>query len=174
MSSIDLAILGIVAERPQSAYEIQKDVAYHNFSRWTKISIPSVYKKVLQLKQAGYLCSDAVKGERAAEKAVYSITERGRAYFRELMHAYCARQIPLQFDCNVVVANLSKLEKPEALALLAQLRESLLASAQQSAQYAAQFSNIPLTGRTIFEQQRLVYDALLTWLDAFEAQFRQH
>ncbi len=36
MSSIDLVILGIVSEKPQSAYDIQKDVEYHHFSRWTK------------------------------------------------------------------------------------------------------------------------------------------
>lgn len=36
MSSIDLVILGIVLEKPQSAYDIQKDVEYHHFSRWTK------------------------------------------------------------------------------------------------------------------------------------------
>ena len=36
MSSIDLVILGIVLEKPQSAYDIQKDIEYHNFSRWTK------------------------------------------------------------------------------------------------------------------------------------------
>lgn len=64
MSSIDLVILGIVLEKPQSAYDIQKDIEYHNFSRWTKISIPSVYKKVLQLKEKGYLTSASsfVKG----------------------------------------------------------------------------------------------------------------
>ena len=39
MSSIDLVILGIVLEKPQSAYDIQKDVEYHHFSRWTKISV---------------------------------------------------------------------------------------------------------------------------------------
>ena len=31
MSSIDLVILGIVLEKPQSAYDIQKDIEYHNF-----------------------------------------------------------------------------------------------------------------------------------------------
>ena len=49
MSSIDLVILGIVLEKPQSAYDIQKDVEYHHFPRWTKISVPSIYRKVLQL-----------------------------------------------------------------------------------------------------------------------------
>ena len=51
MSTIDLVILGIVAEKPQSAYDIQKDIEYHHLSRWTKISIPSIYRKVLQLSE---------------------------------------------------------------------------------------------------------------------------
>ena len=53
MSSIDLVILGIVLEKPQSAYDIQKDVEYHHFPRWTKISVPSIYRKVLQLSEKG-------------------------------------------------------------------------------------------------------------------------
>ena len=60
MSSIDLVILGIVLEKPQSAYDIQKDVDYHHFSRWTKISVPSIYRKVIQLNEKGYLNSDIV------------------------------------------------------------------------------------------------------------------
>ena len=53
MASIDLVILGIVLEKPQSAYEIQKDVEYHHFSRWTKVSVPSIYRKVRQLSEKG-------------------------------------------------------------------------------------------------------------------------
>ena len=68
MSSIDLVILGIVLEKPQSAYDIQKDVDYHHFSRWTKISVPSVYRKVIQLNEKGYLKSDIVKGDKFADK----------------------------------------------------------------------------------------------------------
>ena len=64
MSSIDLVILGIVMEKPQSAYDIQKDVEYHHLSRWTKISVPSIYRKVLQMNEQGYLESSIVKGDR--------------------------------------------------------------------------------------------------------------
>lgn len=41
MSSIELIILGILLEKPQSAYDIQKDVDYHHFSRWAKVNINS-------------------------------------------------------------------------------------------------------------------------------------
>lgn len=171
MSSIDLVILGIVLEKPQSAYDIQKDIEYHNFSRWTKISVPSVYKKVLQLKEKGYLTSDVVKGERFAEKAIYSITDAGKAYFETLMDSIAEQNVPLTFDFNVVITNLNKMDRLHAQALVSKLRKSILASAEKNEGYAQQYANIPFVGRTIFDQQRLLYQALLEWLDSFSIQF---
>ena len=173
VSSIDLVILGMVLEKPQSAYELQKDIEYHNFSRWTKISVPSVYKKVLQLKEKGYLASDVVKGERYAEKAIYSVTDAGKAYFETLMDTIAGQDVPLTFDFNVVVTNLNKLDRPHALALVEKLRSSILASMVNNEAYAQRYADIPLVGRTIFDQQRLLYQALLEWLDAFSAQFTE-
>lgn len=174
MSSIDLAILGMVLEKPQSAYDIQKDAEYHHFSRWTKISTPSIYRKVVQLNEKGYLKSDTVKGNKFADKAVYSITEKGRAYFDELMNAYVSENISLLFDFNVVITNLNKVNRESALGLTEKLRNSITVSAQANEEYAAEHAEIPLVGRTIFEQQRLLYDALLAWLESFERQFKDN
>lgn len=173
MSSIDLVILGIILEKPQSAYDIQKDVDYHHFARWTKVSTPSIYRKVIQLNEKGYLQSNIIKGDKFADKAVYSITEKGRAYFEQLMDSYVKEPIPLLFDFNVVITNLNKMDKGKALDLVAQLRNTITASAEASDQYAANYTDIPLVGRTIFEQQRLLYRSLLEWLDTFECQYRE-
>ena len=173
MSSIDLVILGMVLEKPQSAYDIQKDVDYHQFPRWTKISVPSIYRKVIQLNEAGYLQSNIVKGDRFADKAVYSITEKGRAYFEELMNTYASQKVSFLFDFNVVITNLNKMDKEHALDLVKKLRDSIIASAKTNDEYAAEYADIPLVGRTIFEQQRMLYHTLLEWLDTFENQFRE-
>ena len=173
MSSIDLVILGILMEGPQSAYNIQKDVEYHHFPRWTKISVPSIYKKVLQLKEKGYLDSTLVKGERFADKAVYSITPAGREHFSQLMDHYAGQPVPLQFDFNVVITNLNKLPPEEARPLIRRLRESLQDGLRATAQYAAEYAEIPLVGRSIFDQQARLYEALLQWLEDFEAQFTE-
>lgn len=173
MSSIDLVILGIVLEKPQSAYDIQKDVEYHHLSRWTKISSPSIYRKVLQLHEKGYLKSDVVKGDRFADKAVYSITEQGRAYFEELMSSCAAGPVPLLFDFNVVITNLNKVDKAEAMELISTLRQSIQSSAELNKSYAQEFADIPLEGKTIFEQQQMLYGSLLEWLNHFEGQFLQ-
>lgn len=170
MSSIDLVILGIVMEKPQSAYDIQKDVDYHHFSRWTKISVASIYRKVIWLNENGYLSSDIVKGDKFADKAVYSITDKGRAYFEELMDTYTDEKVSLLFDFNVVITNLNKMDKEKALELVKKLRKNIDASARSNEEYAICYADIPLVGRTIFEQQRLLYQALTQWLDAFEQQ----
>lgn len=172
MSSIDLAILGMVIEKSQSAYDIQKDVDYHHFSRWTKISVPSIYRKVIKLADNGYLKSDVVKGEKFADKAIYSITDKGRAYFEQLMNDSVNQQVPLLFDFNVVIANLNRLDKQKAMGLVAQLRNSITISKQTNKEYAEEYySYLPLVGKTIFNQQQLLYNALLEWIDTFEKEF---
>lgn len=170
MSSIDLVVLGIVLEKPQSAYDIQKDVEYHNLSKWTKISISSIYRKVLQLKDKGYLESDIVKGAKSADKAIYSITEKGKEYFDTLMCSLASQRITLFCDFNVVIANLNKVSASDAVKLISKLRESIKISAKANENYAIQYADIPLAGRTIFDQQKLLYHSLLEWLDHFEAQ----
>lgn len=173
MSTIDLVILGIVAEKPQSAYDIQKDIEYHHLSRWTKISIPSIYRKVLQLSEKGYLRSDIVKGDRFADKAVYSITDEGKDYFNSLMQYYATQTVPLLFDFNVVIANLNKLNKDAALDLISKLKENITVSVGTNEEYLTEYSNIPLVWKTIIEQQGLLYKTLLEWLDTFREQFER-
>ena len=89
------------------------------------------------------------------------------------MAFYAAGPVPLLFDFNVVITNLNKMDKAEAMELVSTLRQSIQSSAELNEGYAQEFADIPLVGRTIFEQQQLLYDALLEWLNHFEGQFLQ-
>lgn len=51
MATIDLIVLGMLKKEPMGAYDLQKLVRYRNISKWMKISIPSIYKKVIQLEK---------------------------------------------------------------------------------------------------------------------------
>ena len=75
----------------------------------------------------------------------------------------------IRFQCGTT--NLNKMDKAEALELVSALRWSIQSSAESNEGYAQEFADIPLVGRTIFEQQQLLYRALLEWLDHFEGQF---
>jgi len=109
----------------------------------------------------------------AQQKTLRFITNKGRAHFKELTASCAAGSVPLLFDFNAVIANLNKMDKAEAVELVSALRRSMRSSAELIEGYAQEFSDILLVGRTIFEQQRLLYRALLEWLDHFEGQFLQ-
>ena len=88
--------------------------------------------------------------------------------------AECYTQtVPLLFDFNVVIANLNKLNKDAALDLISKLKESITVSVGTNEEYLTEYSNIPLVGKTIIEQQGLLYKTLLEWLDTFREQFER-
>lgn len=85
MATIDLIVLGMLKKEALSAYDIQKLVEYRNISKWVKISTPSIYKKVIQLEEKGYISSNIVKEGKMPEKAIYSLTEAGEKQLENLM-----------------------------------------------------------------------------------------
>ena len=88
------------------------------------------------------------------------------------MNDFVNQQVPLLFDFNVVIANLNRLDKQKAMGLVAQLRNSITISKQTNKEYAEEYySYLPLVGKTIFDQQQLLYNALLEWIDTFEKEF---
>ncbi|MDK2787599.1 MAG: hypothetical protein PWP07_824 [Epulopiscium sp.] len=88
------------------------------------------------------------------------------------MNLYADQHISFIFDFNLVITNLNKIDKEHALELVKKLRNSITVSAQTNDEYAVNYADIPLVGRTIFEQQRMLYQTLLEWLDSFESQFK--
>ena len=68
MATIDLIVLGMLKKEPLSAYDLQKLVEYRNISKWVKISTPSIYKKVIQLEEKGYISSHIEKEGKMPEK----------------------------------------------------------------------------------------------------------
>ena len=146
MSAIDLAILGMIIEQPRSAYELQKDVQYHQFSRWSKIATPTIYQNVHRLENKGYLQSEQLLGEKGVERPVYSITDQGRGYFMQLMTQYVEQQIAFLFDFNIVITNLDKIS-------------------------AVEYPDTPMVGLAIFQQQQQLYKSLLVWLTQFITDF---
>ena len=86
MATIDLIVLGMLKKEPMGAYDLQKLVEYRNISKWVKISTPSIYKKVIQLEEKGYIVSHTEKEGKMPEKAVYSLTEKGEQEFEKLIN----------------------------------------------------------------------------------------
>lgn len=125
MSTVDLTLLGILMNKPLNAYEIKKRMEFMHIRRWTKISSPAVYKNLVNLHRRGYLDAETVREGEMPEKTVYTVNEKGKMHFRSLMEKLSQNPGTVYIEFTTLIAQLNKLEKPEALRMLSELEENL-------------------------------------------------
>lgn len=169
MATIDLIVLGIVKKEPLSAYDIQKLVEYRNISRWVKISTPSIYKKVIQLEQKGFIRGTMIKEGNMAEKAVYSLTEEGEEEFRRLMFGISSEPVHMFLDFNAVIVNLDSLSAEEQRVCLSRIGENvktLKAYLEENIEKKEGLPEIPDTGKAVLRQQYILIQAIETWMES--------
>lgn len=167
MTSIDLIVLGMLKKEPLSAYDIQKQVEYRNISKWVKISTPSIYKKVLQLEEKGYISSNIVKEGKMPEKAVYSLTKTGEKEFENLMFEIAAKPIQIFLDFNAVIVNLDHLPPKDQMKCLTDIETNvkiLKSYLEENLQAKKNIPEIPQTGIAVLQQQSVLVEAIETWI----------
>ena len=174
MATIDLIVLGILKKESMSAYDIQKLVEYRNISKWVKISTPSIYKKVIQLEEKGYITSTQVKEGKMPEKAVYTLTDSGKSQFEKLMIEISLRPIHIFLDFNAVIVNLDSLSRENQRACLANIEDNiktLKSYLEENENLKKNAPEIPETGMAVLEQQFILIQAIETWIASMKERF---
>lgn len=167
MAAIDLIVLGILKKEPLGAYDIQKLVEYRNISKWVKISTPSIYKKVIQLEDKGYIKSNTVREGKMPEKAVYSLTEAGEDEFERLMLAISCQPVRFFLDLNAVIVNLTSLSPENQKACLTNIADNvktLKAYLEENIREKDSLPEIPETGKAVLRQQLILAQAVEAWV----------
>lgn len=175
MATIDLIVLGILKKEPMSAYDIQKLVEYRNISKWVKISTPSIYKKVIQLEEKGYISSHMEKEGKMPEKAVYSLTEKGKQQFEKLMIEISCKPVNIFLDFNAVIVNLESMTKEkqqECLDNIESSMETLKAYLEENIALKEGCSDVPVTGMAVLKQQYLLAQAIEEWICTLKENMR--
>jgi PadR family transcriptional regulator AphA len=75
--SLKFALLGLLAERPKYGYEIKREFEGALGNVWS-VSYGQLYPTLRRLSEVGWLTKKTEPGKKAAEKNIYSITEKGR------------------------------------------------------------------------------------------------
>lgn len=174
MATIDLIVLGIVKQKPISAYDIQKIVEYCNISKWVKISTPSIYKKVLQLEEKGLIKSTIVKEGKMAEKAIYAITDHGNKEFEHLMLEIADQPIHIFLDFNAVIVNLNSLPIEKQKVCISHIEnniKTMKSYLEENKNEKEQLPDIPETGKAVLQQQLILAEAIEKWIDTIKANF---
>lgn len=167
MATIDLIVLGILKKESLSAYDIQKLVEYRNISKWVKISTPSIYKKVIQLEEKGYITSTQVKEGKMPEKAVYTLTDFGNQQFEKLMLEISGKPINIFLDFNAVIVNIDSLSKEEQKSCIANIEsniKTLKSYLEDNLNLKKDAPKVPEVGLAVLEQQYILAQAIETWI----------
>ena len=174
MATIDLIVLGILKKESMSAYDIQKLVEYRNISKWVKISTPSIYKKVIQLAEKGYITSTQVKDGKMPEKAIYTLTDSGNSQFEKLMLEISLKPIYIFLDFNAVIVNLDSLSRENQKVCLANIEDNiktLKSYLEENESLKKNAPEIPETGMAVLEQQLILIQAIETWIASMKERF---
>lgn len=119
MTNGELAILGLVVERPMYGYEIEQVIEQRTMRNWTEIGFSSIYYLLKKLQTEGLVDSrvDTSRSKGPARK-VFGATRKGRsAWKRETRRALATprRQFP---DIYLGMAGMPGLEPEQAIEAL--------------------------------------------------------
>ena len=147
MATIDLIVLGMLKKEPLSAYDLQKLVEYRNISKWVKISTPSIYKKVIQLEEKGYISR--------------------KRQFEKLMLEISCKPINIFLDFNAVIVNLDSMPRErqqECLDNIESSMEVLKKYLEENIALKKSKEDIPVTGMAVLQQQYTLAEAIEEWI----------
>jgi DNA-binding PadR family transcriptional regulator len=173
MSSIDLFILGFIIEKPMSAYEFAELAKKYKLQEMIKISTAAIYKNMKKLGSRGYLLTKAVRQGEMAEKKIYSISEKGRKYFFQLMDIYSSMNYHLYLDINSCIAHLDRVDKSKALLLLENLKDTFYRKRIYLHHAMEAYKDIPLQGRALIKQHYMVNNTLIKWIEGLIRDYKK-
>jgi len=81
---IELAILGLLKERPMHGYQLNRELSEQLGGLW-RVSYGSLYPSLRRLERDGAIRSEAGGGTGARRKTVYAMTPEGERLFLELL-----------------------------------------------------------------------------------------
>ncbi len=69
LTNTELAVLGLLAERPKHGYQIEQDIVERGMREWTEIGFSSIYYILNKLEAAGWLSSGSEGAQSAGAEA---------------------------------------------------------------------------------------------------------
>ena len=83
MNRYDLVLLGFIAEKESSGYDIITTIKRRELDRWAKISTSTVYNRLLRLEKSECIVGRVEKDSNRPERTLYTITDKGRTLLRK-------------------------------------------------------------------------------------------
>ncbi|MBC3796696.1 PadR family transcriptional regulator [Acetobacterium tundrae] len=174
MSTVDLMLLGVLIQKPMNAYEMKKEMEFRNINNWVKISSPSVYKNLVKLYKSEYINGETVREGEMPEKTIYTINEKGRNYFMQLMHQYSENPGTVYVDFCAFIANLHYMDYETGLKMIAMLQDSLAYKCDNVNVQLERMEGVSFYATSIITLYSQMYTVFYNWLEDFKKQYKSN
>ena len=165
---IDLIILAMIKQESQSAYDLQKKVEKRNVCYWIKMSIPSIYKKVLKLTEKGYLKTQTIKEGNMPSKTIYEITKEGNDYLIKNIRKVSEEAVRFFIDYNAVIMSMNCVGVDLQKELINNMKKNIYEFNEEMKEKANYKVQVPFWGEAIIMQQRMLANTMKEWIDVLE------
>ena len=166
LTPAELTVLGLVIERPQHGYDLERVIEQRGIRQWTDIGFSSIYYLLSKLERRGLLHVPQAPAA-AKSRRVFHATTEGRRHASRTALAFVAEARPVPHPLLVGVANLALFSAQQyAQALrtrLAQIEARIAAVRAVGAAQQTQTS-LPLAAREVFSYSLSLMEAERQWL----------
>jgi DNA-binding PadR family transcriptional regulator len=125
ISDREAAILGLLCQRPQYGYELEKTIEERNMRVWTKIGFSSIYYVLKKLEDKDLIESSIEDVEGKPARKVYTVTESGYNAIKNKLKAVLSQNKKLISPFDLGIAYHFLLEPEEVIECLTVYLESL-------------------------------------------------
>jgi DNA-binding PadR family transcriptional regulator len=165
----ELAILGLIAEKPVHGYEVEQIVEQRGMRQWTDIGFSSIYHILNKLEKNGLLRDEIQAAGARPARRIFHLTSLGKDVLLNEIHRRLSSPRVHSSDMDLVLANWMLFPQDVIITGLREQRQYL---AQRLEQVRAQWendlreSNFPLPINELFDHTCHALKTEIEWLDA--------
>jgi DNA-binding PadR family transcriptional regulator len=169
----ELHLLGLLRAGPRTGYDLHRIVVAHG-ELYADLKKGNVYYLLERLAQAGALqvTTEAGAPGPRRERLIYALTEQGRQRFHALLREVVREYEPAHSGVEVGMIFLSSLEPGEAVALLRERRERVIARRAVVERETHEADRLPV--QLARDHLLSLIDAELGWIDRTLRRLGEH
>ncbi|MFQ6083184.1 MAG: helix-turn-helix transcriptional regulator [Candidatus Aminicenantia bacterium] len=126
LSNVEIAILGLVAEKPRYGYEIEAVIEERGMREWTDIGFSSIYYVLSKLEKEGLLESKIEQRGSTPFRRIYRINKKGKETLKKEIVRLISNPKKTHSELDLGISNLPCLSKKEVIISLKKYIESLI------------------------------------------------
>ncbi len=161
----DIAILGLLMEKPSYGYELEQRIQSRGYRNWTNIEQSSIYNSLRRLERNGLVNSEKKEAEGRLRRIYYPTGQGVRTLQNEVYRLLSDPPRPISgFDLGI--ANIYALSRDKAIEALQCYRQSQLEGIEFLRERGASMRKFGVVvAAWLFERPRTELEARVAWLD---------